>query len=299
LAPYSSLVGKYSRALHKKNYKLAISKINEFNATVTRLQSTNEFIKHLKSKKTISRVFIHEILNEIYSRSVSPNINLLKKYAAFSSNVYGELLPKFLSQVFDQVGLNSKSKFLDLGSGVGNVTIQAALEYGCESYGCEVMQNCSELGDLQLTEFEQRCKIFGLNPGVCKFFHRQSFLDNPEVKSVIDQCDVILCNNFLFTPDLKEKTLKLFNNLKPGTKIISLKTILPDSHHIEFDDVENFINKFEVCKYEFETNSVSWTHKGGVFYITEFTGLISERALSVFNTRARERKLVIHKRLSD
>lgn len=295
LNPYSSLVGKYSKALQNKKYHSAISKIHQFNSIVRDIQKENGFVKHLIAKKTISRVFIHEILNEIYSRSVSPKVNLLKKYQAFSSNVYGELLPKFLSQVFDKVGLNSKSRFIDLGSGVGNVTIQAALEYGCESYGCEVMENCSELGDLQLVEFEERSKFFGLNPGKVKFFHRQSFIDNPQVKEIIDDCDVILVNNFLFTPDLKEKTLRLFNNLKPKTKIISLRTILPDSHHIEFDDVDNFVNKFEVCKYEFEPNSVSWTAKGGVFYISEFTGLISERSLSVFNTRARERNLIINK----
>lgn len=290
--PYSSIVGRYAKAYYAEDNIAALGEIEKFNTLVNSIHESGGFVHHLKNKKTISRLFIHELLNQFYSRSVSPNVSKLKSYKAFSNNVYGELMPKFLSKVFDQCGLNANSCFIDLGSGVGNVSIQAALEYGCESYGVEIMENCSELAALQLDQLQTRSKLFGIQPGYCELFHKQSFVNNPRVKEIIDRCDVILCNNFLFTPELNEECVKLFGNLKKGTKIISLKNIIPDSHHADFDDMENYLNKFEVRKYEFGNNSVSWTHRGGIFYITEYTDLISMRALTVFNTRSRERERI-------
>lgn len=42
--------------------------------------------------------------------------------------------------------MNQQNVFLDLGSGVGNCVIQAALEYQCKySASCEIMKKANEL----------------------------------------------------------------------------------------------------------------------------------------------------------
>ena len=46
--------------------------------------------------------------------------------------------------------------FVDLGSGVGNCVLQAALEVGCESCGCEMMDKACNLAELQEEEFKAR-----------------------------------------------------------------------------------------------------------------------------------------------
>lgn len=284
-APYKSIAGKLSKGMDDGDENAILNSIKEYNNLVAKIHERNGFVKHLQRKKTISRAFVHELLNQMYSRAVSPSVQKLKKYEAFSNNVYGELLPNFLSKAFDQVGLSSKSTFIDLGSGVGNVTIQAALEYGCESYGCEVMENASELADLQHQVFDERCRLFGLNPGKVGFFNNQSFVANAEVEAVIKRCDVILVNNYIFTPDLNKEVIKLFKGLKPGTKIISLKNLVPAGYVIDYDDIENIINKFKVECFSLENGSVSWTDRGGVYYVSEILEGLNEEFFKVHRGR--------------
>jgi len=73
-----------------------------------------------------------KIFYQCYDRIVGPDIEELRKYAAFSDNVYGELLPRFMNEIFGKTdgSLNGQGKvFVDLGSGVGNCVVQAALAY--------------------------------------------------------------------------------------------------------------------------------------------------------------------------
>lgn len=284
-APYTSLSGKLSKGMETNDAKLILKTINEYNKLVTKIHKENGFAKHLQKKKTISRAFIHELLNQMYSRAVSPSVQKLKKYEAFSNFVYGELLPNFLSKAFDQTGLSHKSTFIDLGSGVGNVTIQAALEYGCESWGCEIMENASDLAELQHKVFEERCKYFGINPGKVGFFHKESFVANDAVRKIVEKCDVILVNNYIFSPDLNKEVIKLFQGLKTGTKIISLKSLVPAGHVVDFDDMDNIINRFKFECFPLENGSVSWTDRGGVYYITEVMPQINEEFLKAYRGR--------------
>ena len=77
---------------------------------------------------------------------------------AFSSNVYGELLPPFLSMVFSNAELGPGDLFIDLGSGVGNCVLQAAVECGCTCHGVEIMTNASDLAVEQARELIERSK---------------------------------------------------------------------------------------------------------------------------------------------
>ncbi|CDR39448.1 CYFA0S03e03466g1_1 [Cyberlindnera fabianii] len=292
--PFKSMAGRYSKAFFDMKYRQCVKIIKEFQALVAELQSSGEILKHLKQKKTFSRICLHEILNQVYSRAVSPRVNLLKSYKAFSNEVYGELLPKFISKVFDQCGVNSSHRFIDLGSGVGNVVIQAALEYGCESYGVEIMENCSVLAEEQEAVFFDRCKFFGINPGAVKLFGNQSFVGNEVVSDCVSKADVILVNNFLFSPELNRATMNLFLDLKPGTKIISLKKIIPEARYHDLED--DLLSMFLVVKHEFDSGCVSWTDAGGVYYISTFTGQVSEERKQQFNklhnTRRRENEFL-------
>jgi hypothetical protein len=90
------------------------------------------------------------IMEEVYQRSVGPDVDETKKYKSFSSETYGELNPmyvvfihgcgsmlvwlkcvsrSFVSDIIHRLGLGPGKVFLDLGSGVGNCVLQAALQY--------------------------------------------------------------------------------------------------------------------------------------------------------------------------
>lgn len=267
--PYNSIVGRYIKAYFDQDLQTILKEIETYNDLIDNLRHTKEFIPHLLQMESIPRSVLHEILNQCYSRTVSPNVQTLRSYKAFSNEVYGELLPSFLSTVYDKTGLDHTKTFIDLGSGVGNCVLQAALEYGSESYGCEIMSNASKLSDLQTKEFVKRCKIFGIKPGYVKNFLAQSFVDNKGVSEAVNKCDVILCNNYLFDADLNAKVVELFRHLKTGTKIITLKPIVPLGYSFNEFDVESILNRLKMEKFSYGFNSVSWTNNGGVYYISE------------------------------
>lgn len=246
-----------------------ISVVNKYNEMLQKIPRC-EIIEKLKTTNQAPNKFLHDLLHVVYTRSIHPKAKKLKQYAAFSSYVYGELLPSFLSEVYAECDLNSDQIFMDLGSGVGNCVVQASLEYGCKlSFGCEIMENASDLTEAQYHELLQRCKLFGIKIRPVEYSLRKSFIDNDRVDELIRECDVLLVNNFLFDAEINNKVQKLIQNCKSGCKIISLKSLRPLTYTIDFDDVDNILNKLRVTRHNLKENSVSWTHRGGEFFISE------------------------------
>ncbi|KAK9321430.1 histone methylation DOT1 [Lipomyces orientalis] len=209
----------------------------------------------------------HEILGHIYSRIVSPHVNELRKYTAFSNNVYGELLPKFVSRIFKELELSSDQVFVDLGSGVGNCVLQAALEIGCESYGCEMMEIAAELADKQAVEFQERLKLWGIKAGLVRLI-TGDFLKSDEIGEVLQKTDLLLVNNYAFDAELNGNLVHMFLDLRDGTKIVSLKSFVPPGHTITSHNVESPINLLQVDEREFFSGSVSWTDAPGKYYVS-------------------------------
>lgn len=275
-----------NEAFNSSNSLLFAETVEKYN-DIIRGVPRNEVLKHLAAVKTIPRLFIHDLLHIVYTRSIHPNSNKLKKYEAFSNYVYGELLPNFLSEVYAQCEMKKDQIFMDLGSGVGNCVVQAALEYGCKlSFGCEIMPNASELTEMQYQELTQRCKLFGLKLCPVEFSLRKSFLGNSRVNETIPQCDVILINNFLFDSKMNQEVEKLIQNAKPGCKIITLKNLRPCGYTINFFNLESILNRLNVERYDLKEDSVSWTHSGGEYYISTVLSDVDE---SLFNPTERRR----------
>ena len=67
-------------------------------------------------------------------------------------------MPILLTRMFKQAGLKQSSVFVDLGSGVGNAVLQAALQFGCESWGAEISKHAADLGDAQAHEMKARAR---------------------------------------------------------------------------------------------------------------------------------------------
>jgi H3 lysine-79-specific histone-lysine N-methyltransferase len=288
--PDNCIVGRYIKSFEESNIDNLLKSIGEFNTLIDTLRNSGKILEYTRQKKTFSRVAVYELLNQCYSRRVLPDSKKLSNYKAFSNEVYGELMPSFLSTVYAKCGLDHNGCFIDLGSGVGNCVIQAALEFGCESYGVEIVKGASVLGDIQANEFNSRCGIFGLKPGLVKLFSEQSFIDNPPVKAIVDKCTVILVNNYLFDNELNKRVVELFQDLKVGTKIISLKPIVPATHTINWENCSSILNRLKTSKFIYEENSVSWTSKGGFYYITDVMADIVEDNFVTFRSRGSRRK---------
>lgn len=238
-----------------------------------------DFFRRLKEKTEISRYAMQQILLRVYSRVVSTDSRKLRSYKAFTAETYGELLPSFTSEVLEKLNLLPTQKFYDLGSGVGNTTFQAALEFGaCSSGGCEIMDHASKLTELQAELIQKHLAVLGLQKLNLDFALHESFVGNEKVRTSCLDCDVLIINNYLFDGLLNDEVGKLLYGLRPGTKIISLRNFISPRYRATFDTVFDFLS---VEKHEMsDIMSVSWTANKVPYYISTVEETIPREYLS-------------------
>lgn len=263
----TGLVFRLRRAYNHGDVEAFRSALSEFNSIVNANLLSSVVAETLDSTSVVSTALIERILAQIYSRTVSPQVDQLRKYEAGSDNVYGELLPGFVSQIFRDTKLAPDSVFLDLGSGVGNVVLQAALEMGCESYGIEMMDNPAKLGKLQTAEFPARARLWGLAAGSVELVHG-NFLEHPRCSELISKADVVLINNQAFTPKLNDAITSLFLDLKNGARVVSLKSFMPAGWRFGPRTQNSVLALLAVERKEYWKGCVSWTDQGGEYYVS-------------------------------
>ena len=259
---------RFRRAIKKKEPDTIREVIRGWNDALLKLVEDGTVAGVLDGKHTLRPSLVERILNQAYSRTVSPNLKLLRKYQAGTDNVYGELLPKFVTKILkEDLRLRSGQIFVDLGSGVGNVVLQAALETGCESWGCEMMKDYYRVADLQQAEFQARARLWGLRMGQVHL-EKGNFTENTAIKKILSKADAVLVNNQVFTPATNEALTTLFLDLKDGCKVVSLKSFVPADHKITARNLNSPYNLLKVEKKRYFSNCVSWTNEGGTYFIS-------------------------------
>lgn len=215
-----SRISVFVDMINQYNDILQSSKMNKR----TMLKNAND----LYIKRKLPKYFCNFICNYVYGRIVLPEAKKLSKYVGFSDKTYGELLPDFLSMVFDKCQLGYNSNFVDLGSGIGNTNYFASLIGNVSStFGCEIMENPSDLCVKYGEYFRKIMKLFGINiHSEYNFSLKRSFIDNEDVVKNLKQCDVLLLNNFIFSGDINIEATNLINNLPIGAKVIHLKPLM-------------------------------------------------------------------------
>ena len=242
--------------------------IQEWNVSLAEWRKDGTLSKVVDAWESVDLTLLERILTQTYARTVSPRVHELRKYQNGTDNVYGELLPRFVSTILKKdTNMKSDQIFVDLGSGVGNCVLQAALEVGCESWGCEMMENACELADLQAKEFKARCRLWGLSCGSIHL-ERGDFLKNEAIRKILPKADVILVNNQAFTPTLNEDLTNLFLDLKDGAMVVSLKSFKPEGHKNEALTAGAIYNILNVVKKEYHSEHVSWTDAEGNYYVS-------------------------------
>lgn len=265
------IVYRLRRALKHGDYLKFLDQLKAYNELVRASRCDGSVKRRIAAMTAIPFKLVEHILQQSYARTVALEVEGLKDYQAFSSEVYGELLPKFTTKIFKEAHLTSDKVFVDLGSGTGNVVLHAALECGCESWGCEKMDKPAQLADRQHKEFVARCRMWGINPGRVHL-HHDTFLENGEIAAALKRADVLLVNNFAFEPDLNQKLLDMFLDLKEGAQIFSLKPFVPANHVITTRNAENPVNRLRMVEREYFSREVSWTDSGGKYYVHTVDG---------------------------
>ena len=243
--------------------------LTEFNEMMLELVKNGTIARNLDQKHELPRNLVEFILDQIYDRCVAPDVHLLLKYQNGTDNVYGELLHPFVSRILvEQLKMKSDQVFVDLGSGVGNVVLQAALEIGCESWGCEMMTNACKMASKQEQEFRARTALWGVKPGEVHL-EEGDFTTNEGTLEVLKRADVVLVNNKAFTSNLNDRLIALFLDLKPGCKVVSLKSFVTGNNESDSSYNSNDVGSTILHNEEhwYPEGYVSWTNAGGSYYI--------------------------------
>jgi [histone H3]-lysine79 N-trimethyltransferase len=267
----TSIKRQLERASNEKIADLATFKsaLANYNEKILELVKSGSIAKNLDELHHLPLDLVTFILEQVYDRTVAPNVDILNKYQAGSDNVYGELLHPFVHRILVEHGnMTSDQVFIDLGSGVGNVVLQAALEIGCRSYGCEMVENSCNFAEAQEKEFKSRCLLWGVAPGRVNI-ERGDFRTNKRILDVLREADVVLVNNKAFTSGLNDALVNMFLDLKPGCKVVSLKSFVHDNK-TAVNDVANSI--FEVEQYRYHEGWVSWAASEGDYYVATRKG---------------------------
>ncbi|KAJ7051226.1 S-adenosyl-L-methionine-dependent methyltransferase [Mycena amicta] len=224
---------------------------------------------HRWTNKELPKKVLMRIVEENYQRSVGPYVQSLKQYEAFSSAVYGELMPSMVYKIVRQTGLNANSLFLDLGSGVGNVVVQASLQSGCRSYGIELNPKPAKVAANMAKNFQGRCRMWGLKCGEIEL-EEGDMLTSKRVDELIPQADVVLVDNKVFPQSLNEKLRPKFLDLKEGAYVVSLAPFVQSlngrvtERNDQLDDISTI---FEVKEFHYHSGDVSWGNGGGSYYV--------------------------------
>lgn len=154
------------------------------------------------TEQGLPKQVLMRIVDENYQRAVGPNVKTLKKYEAFSSTVYGELMPILSHEIIRLTQLREDSLFLDLGSGVANVVVQAALQTGCTAYGIELMPQPARVAKDMVDQIKIRARMWGVNIGEMEL-EEGDMLKSKRVDELMSKADVVLIDNKVFEESRK------------------------------------------------------------------------------------------------
>ncbi|KAF2806465.1 DOT1-domain-containing protein [Mytilinidion resinicola] len=260
----SGVVRLLKRAVAKKSPSDYCKALDNFNAHIRASLADSTISKTLDSKHALPPSLVKHIFSQVYQRIVSPHAHRLKKVKD-KATTYGELMPSFVNTIFRQTHLNSSSIFVDLGSGVGNVVIQAALQTGAQSWGIEILDTPAKFASEQAKELQARARLWGLSIGPIHLLHG-SFLESPEIDDVLRVADVVLVNNKVFGERLNGELLFKFLDLKDGAQVISLESF-GAGRQGAWNQQQNAARLFREKRYESGTDAVSWDGQSVDYFI--------------------------------
>jgi H3 lysine-79-specific histone-lysine N-methyltransferase len=264
-AEADGIVRLLKRAVTKNSPEDFKTTVAKFNQTIKDNLDNGTIAGVLDNLHAIPLSLVKRILAQVYQRTVSPHAHLLRRVKD-KKTTYGELLPGFVHTIFQQTGLNSSSVFIDLGSGVGNVVLQSALQTGAESCGIEIMDTPASFANAQADELRARSRLWNISLGSMTLLHGD-FLESPEIDAWLRRADVLLVNNKVFPQKLNGALLDKFLDLKMGCKVVSLESFGGGAGKQGVRNENSIANIFDEERFDSGTNSVSWAGESVEYFI--------------------------------
>ncbi|WFC98611.1 [histone H3]-lysine(4) N-trimethyltransferase [Malassezia yamatoensis] len=264
-----SILRSFTKARNRRNGPLFLHALDRFNNLLHAMKEEGIIERHLEwlgNHHGVPEAVWRTIQDQVYARAAAPDVDKLKKYEAFSDNVYGEMLPPFLSEISRLAQLGPDSIFVDLGSGIGNLIVQAAMQTGCAAYGCEYMPIPANLANAQLREARARLGLWHLQGGQMETWCAD-FTDSERVRASIRNADLVVANNYAFQPQTNDTLSLLFLDLKDGAMIVSLRSFVPHDFRLTERTLSSPAAILRVEQRSYSPGCVSWTGGSGKYYV--------------------------------
>ncbi|KAI5886254.1 S-adenosyl-L-methionine-dependent methyltransferase [Schizophyllum commune H4-8] len=182
--------------------------------------------------------------------------------------MYGEFEPHFFQTILEEQKLGPQSTFVDLGCGIGNLLVQAAIQSGCSAFGIELrdelMGTAESLKDRALAV----CELHGISMGSVTMAWGD-MVKTPAVKEWMKKADLVVVNNLKFSATLNLQILDSFLPLmKHGACVIATDLFISgkQTRHGQYK-VYPDERTLEVTEQKYPERSISWTNSSAPYYI--------------------------------
>lgn len=95
----TSLTRELEKARSKRDGPSFLASLARYNAVLARLRADGTIARNVAAMRGVREKVWTKVFHQCYDRAVGPEIEKLKEYEAFSDNVYGELLPRFMNEM--------------------------------------------------------------------------------------------------------------------------------------------------------------------------------------------------------
>ncbi|MDP2435132.1 MAG: hypothetical protein Q8P67_05270 [archaeon] len=190
--------------------------------------------------------------------------------------IYGEVEPRFISQIVRQLDIQPKDSFIDIGSGIGNVCFQVVCQTGCRAIGIEIREDLYKIslsGANTLKRLVKRyvfpCKkTYDVGSGI-QFINGDA-TDEDQMLGVLTDANYIFINNWRFTSETIHKLLHVFRcSLRDGTRVVTLKNLFPRIRKSNEESGQIDIFKYPWEEVQSPPEPVSWDSRPITYYIYE------------------------------
>ncbi|KAF2790052.1 S-adenosyl-L-methionine-dependent methyltransferase, partial [Melanomma pulvis-pyrius CBS 109.77] len=155
---------------------------------------------------------------------------------------YGEVTPAFVEALLRDFSIGKTSSVVDLGSGVGNVVLQAYLATGCRALGCEIdgarhaaasQFRDAVAGALQPTVPAPRGAVRTNDMGTGRelqdavVLRRGDIFEDWVTLARVQSADLVFSDNLKFGPELVGRQVdSVLARMKPGAVFVSLEKVV-------------------------------------------------------------------------
>lgn len=227
-----------------------------------------------KCRRGCDKNLADQILRQVYRMSIT-DPGSLNKYESFTSATYGETNFKQMAEIITELEMDKNDVFVDLGSGIGSIVMQAAI---CSpisrAVGIEIQDIPNKYAHDMDKNFEFLMAWYGKKYSLYDLYGG-SFLDlstewtnvrnNKKGDAHFDwkrEATVIFVNNYAFSADLNLELKNAFNELAPGTRIVSTKEFCPVDFKINDRNAGKDIGSImRVKELKSVEDGFSWTNR--------------------------------------